>query len=79
MKFFGDLGFLDTSKTDPGSAAPAGDGPELVADSPQRQDLPPPLTSVSPSADSSGADSSGTDHYAAAVRVDLPPKVRQTD
>ena len=63
MKFFGDLGFLDTSKTDPGSAAPAGDGPELVADSPQQQDFPPPLTSVSPSADSSGAD-----HYAAAVR-----------
>ena len=57
MKFFGDLGFLDTSKTDPGSAAPAGDGPELVADTPERQDPPPPPTSEPPSASSNGADS----------------------
>jgi len=76
MKFFGDLGFLDTSKTDPGSSTPAGDGPELVADGSRRQDPPP--ASEPPSvgsngagsngADSSGANSNGTNHYAAAGR-----------
>ena len=63
MKFFGDLGFLDTSKTDPGSSTPTAQGPELVANSSGRQDLP-----ATPAGSPPSAGSNGTDHYAAAVR-----------
>ena len=63
MKFFGDLGFLDSSKTDPGSSSLAAQGPELVADGPRLQDPPAPPGGASPS---EGSDDS--DHYAAAVR-----------
>ena len=65
MKFFGDLGFLDTSKGDSASSPQAGEGPELVAltREPRREELPSALANGSASAGSSGAD-----HYAAAVR-----------